>query len=476
MTHRLVSDHSGATVSTSLRVSDAALSDSQILSDAWLDLRWVRAARLVHVGAAWLAAGIAVVILLARHVEAVGEVLPGPWRLMTSSTALSMLLLAVSLLVFRRMVPVTATLLVGTAVLAGSAVLVHLGSVDASLLQWLLIDSQSPPGFGLMSAQTAGWVVLACATVALGLARRQQAMTSTIGVVLLAVTLTFLAFRTLGQTSLIGQSKAVILSFPTATCMGLLAASWAALWTLHGSWKGVLERGVAAAALRWSLIGTTVMAVLATTALTILLGNESVEPATALALVLAVTLVALMAAAMLLFRVISPVEHELRRIALLDGPTGLLNQSAFMEVAPRLLSEAHREGRAVAVVMFDLDGLKQVNDTYGHLHGTELIGHFGQALAAATRSSDMAARVGGDEFVVLLRVNQDVDGLEMLIAALIERIDDRLAALSTESPRPWTISYSWGSAVETLSQEDLTGLLARADDELYRNKNGDQRR
>ena len=118
--------------------------------------------------------------------------------------------------------------------------------------------------------------------------------------------------------------------------------------------------------------------------------------------------------------------HELygqaRRVALLDGLTGLGNHRAFQDELARQLEGAQRLGTPLALLLFDVDGLKAVNDGNGHDAGDRLLAAVGQTAAAILRRGDRAFRVGGDEFAVILP-HSDVEtglavGRRMLTAAL----------------------------------------------------------
>ena len=105
-----------------------------------------------------------------------------------------------------------------------------------------------------------------------------------------------------------------------------------------------------------------------------------------------------------------------------DTLTGLPNRALLATNAERTLSTAAAAGTRCAVIMLDLDGFKNVNDTLGHAAGDRLLVEIGKRLAAAVRTADCVARLGGDEFVVLLdRLDHDVDASQ-LAATLVERI------------------------------------------------------
>ena len=89
-------------------------------------------------------------------------------------------------------------------------------------------------------------------------------------------------------------------------------------------------------------------------------------------------------------------------LAATDPLTGLVNHRGFHEVLARTLRLARREGTQVAVVTIDLDDFKEMNDTYGHPYGDEILHAVGARLRRLIRASDLAARIGGEEFALIL--------------------------------------------------------------------------
>jgi two-component system cell cycle response regulator len=92
---------------------------------------------------------------------------------------------------------------------------------------------------------------------------------------------------------------------------------------------------------------------------------------------------------------------QLQTLSIRDDLTGLLNRRGFLALAEQHLKTALREGRALAMFFIDLDGMKQINDTYGHLQGDIALRQTADVLRSAFRESDLIARLGGDEFTVL---------------------------------------------------------------------------
>ncbi len=128
-------------------------------------------------------------------------------------------------------------------------------------------------------------------------------------------------------------------------------------------------------------------------------------------------------------------ERQLQHQATHDALTGLTNRWLLGEYLRQAIAHAGRAGRRIALLLLDLDGFKSVNDSFGHAVGDKLLVDVAGSLTAQVRASDVVARIGGDEFVVLLR---EVDAVSDAV-----RVADKLvAALS----RPRTLD---GIAVQT---------------------------
>lgn len=161
----------------------------------------------------------------------------------------------------------------------------------------------------------------------------------------------------------------------------------------------------------------------------------------------------------------------LQKQALEDGLTGLLNRQALERMLPRELAAAERQGRPLALVMIDVDLLKPINDTWGHAAGDRVLQAVAAAITGALRQSDLAFRLGGDEFMLLLPATDEAGA-----RTVIERIRKVLAqgvGLAEENPQPGMdskhITFSAGVAASLpgMSPADLT---ERADRAMYRAK------
>ena len=158
-------------------------------------------------------------------------------------------------------------------------------------------------------------------------------------------------------------------------------------------------------------------------------------------------------------------ERRLEYRATHDHLTDLHNQASFYEHLSRALARARRRGSEVAVMFVDLDDFKVVNDSLGHQEGNRVLREVAERLRGSLRETDVAARFGGDEFVVLL---EDVtDASEALKVA--ERFQERLRVpFEVEGGHRMRTSASIGIAVGT--EERPRGLVRAADEAGYRAK------
>lgn len=152
-------------------------------------------------------------------------------------------------------------------------------------------------------------------------------------------------------------------------------------------------------------------------------------------------------------------------LARTDPLTGLLNRRAFLEHAAPVWSTARRSQRPLAAMMVDIDFFKKINDTHGHAMGDKVLQAVSALLPEVCRSSDIVARWGGEEFVILLpETNAEQASL------LAERLRSKIAALRLGTLRkPIKLSASFGIA-ERSAHESLDQLINDADEWLYRAK------
>lgn len=160
-------------------------------------------------------------------------------------------------------------------------------------------------------------------------------------------------------------------------------------------------------------------------------------------------------------------QGQLQRLAQTDTLTGLGNRHYFTKKSERALIDAARAGESAALVMFDLDHFKAINDTYGHGAGDWVLKQVGKTCSAHCRKVDYLGRIGGEEFAVLLH------GLDLSTATrLAEDCRSQLAQLDTrECGYSFVVTASFGVSSTAQSGYDLSRLLSHADQMLYRAKN-----
>ena len=154
-------------------------------------------------------------------------------------------------------------------------------------------------------------------------------------------------------------------------------------------------------------------------------------------------------------------EQKLRTLAMTDGLTGLLNRRGFASQGDNLLSHAWRHRLPLTALMLDLDHFKQINDTHGHEAGDRALQLFARLLGDTCRSGDLIARMGGEEFAVLMLHNTAQAG-----AAFDRRLRHRLHDASA-AELGFVLDYSAGMAALIPGEASLAALMARADAALY---------
>jgi diguanylate cyclase (GGDEF)-like protein len=153
----------------------------------------------------------------------------------------------------------------------------------------------------------------------------------------------------------------------------------------------------------------------------------------------------------------------LEQEAITDALTGLYNRRWLDQRLPRLVARHERAGRPLSLLLLDIDHFKRFNDELGHAAGDQVLAMVAQTISAQVRPTDLAARYGGEEMVVVLP-ETPLDGARIAAERLRSRIE---RARAKDIERPVTVSIG----VATLGlHEDAQELLRRADEMLYRAK------
>ena len=153
--------------------------------------------------------------------------------------------------------------------------------------------------------------------------------------------------------------------------------------------------------------------------------------------------------------------ERVRNMAVSDPLTGLANYRRLLDVLENETERTDRSGRPFAVLLLDLDGLKMINDSYGHLVGSRAICRVADILRIHCRAIDTAARYGGDEFALVLPESQEEEA---------HRVAERIREVMANDDEPPRISASIGLAVYRGDGERIEKLLSEADQQLYAEK------
>lgn len=159
-------------------------------------------------------------------------------------------------------------------------------------------------------------------------------------------------------------------------------------------------------------------------------------------------------------------EMDLERRVVTDALTGLYNRAHMEDILPRLLQRAAANNRTLGLLFLDLDGFKNVNDTYGHAVGDALLQQVADRLRNRLRHTDIAIRLGGDEFAILL---WDVPGKEA-VKGIGASILDAMMSEFCCADVPCVVSASIGASLYPHHASDAANLLRLADAAMYRAK------
>jgi len=173
-----------------------------------------------------------------------------------------------------------------------------------------------------------------------------------------------------------------------------------------------------------------------------------------------------------IFMLASDLSEQMKEIAVRDQLTGLLNRRGFAEAAAKAFATARRTDRPLSVIMTDIDRFKAINDLYGHGTGDRALRHFSRILSQARRDEDVVARVGGEEFALVLPGTEVDEGI---------RVAERLCRQLEQTPMdtdidPLVMTASFGVATISINDVNVSDIIVRADAALYRSKRAGRNR
>jgi diguanylate cyclase (GGDEF)-like protein len=153
--------------------------------------------------------------------------------------------------------------------------------------------------------------------------------------------------------------------------------------------------------------------------------------------------------------------EQVRHLAVSDPLTGLANYRRLLDVLENETERTNRNGRPFALLLLDLDGLKRINDTYGHLVGSRAICRTADILRIHCRAIDTAARYGGDEFALVLPETQEEEA---------HRVAGRIREVMANDPEKPNLAASIGIAIYRGDGQRTEKLISAADEKLYEEK------
>jgi diguanylate cyclase (GGDEF)-like protein len=157
----------------------------------------------------------------------------------------------------------------------------------------------------------------------------------------------------------------------------------------------------------------------------------------------------------------------IQTLSVTDELTGLLNRRGFFQFVYARMKSLRRSDEVMPFVMFmDMDGLKAINDTYGHKEGDVAISAFAKILRSALREEDIIGRMGGDEFTVFSSV-KSVENGELVVQRIRAKIDE----YNAQKLHPYLVAGSIGSVIlESTTKECFEAAMLSADSILYEEK------
>jgi diguanylate cyclase (GGDEF)-like protein/PAS domain S-box-containing protein len=161
-------------------------------------------------------------------------------------------------------------------------------------------------------------------------------------------------------------------------------------------------------------------------------------------------------------------EKSLKMLASIDPLTKLYNRRSFSEMASHLFNLAKRDKESISLVMVDIDNFKNINDTYGHKIGDDVIILVSSILLTMSRESDIVARFGGEEFLMLLP-KTDIQGAVTIAEKIRAKIEESSLSIDKDKEIKFTISLGV-SEVFIKNETDIEAGIKRADDALYKAK------
>ena len=159
-------------------------------------------------------------------------------------------------------------------------------------------------------------------------------------------------------------------------------------------------------------------------------------------------------------------EFKVLDAATADELTGLFNRRGFLSLAEYALLTARRRSEPASLVFIDLDRFKLINDTWGHEQGDKALTAIADVMKSTFRESDLIARQGGDEFIILL-----ANTAQQAANKAMEQLSQNVAEYNQQAGNPWQLAFSWGCVeYDPHEHHSLNDIVAVADRRMYQAK------
>lgn len=159
-------------------------------------------------------------------------------------------------------------------------------------------------------------------------------------------------------------------------------------------------------------------------------------------------------------------EKTIQKLAYYDNLTGVANRALFYKFAEKILSKAKRNNSIFGLLLIDVDNFKEINDTYGHKIGDDVLIEVAKILTKCTRKSDIVSRFGGDEFLILLSEIRDYADCKIVTSRILNERNKTVKCNGIEI----NISLSIGISFYPKDGKNICDLMTKADEAMYINK------
>ena len=416
-------------------------------------------------------------VLCGWVVPAIGSLFPQGWTLMKANTALCFLLSTSGLILTHKPVLNHRLPWIGLSAaivlwLSGTAIFGYLTGHSYWVETMLAADSNAELP-GRMSIQTAGYFMLMGLILALlGIGNKSwNPLLDIMVLTLFIIILIIFSGYSFDASYLFGHSLYTRTSPQTLVCMVLSGFTLFVYRCHSGLFDVFVGPDIGSRIVRILVPVALVMPFLIVSAGAYAMYNGWLTPPYIAAIAAALSSTLAFIIVILMGRKINEQERELRDISLTDELTRIYNRRAFYMLGEHALKEIRRTPKFLSVLFFDIDGLKKVNDAFGHDTGSRLLQDFADMLRDNFRSNDIIARLGGDEFAIITDTGKEE------ITSVLERLQDAANAINQKGDKPYKINYTVGVAgIDHATDETFSELVGKADAAMYQHKRSKQRR